>query len=173
MVFLHQCVDKPFCCQILSLWREVMGRGKPEDTICMWMTATVALLLPESKTKFVHYMDSLYLVCSGSQAHVLLPCVNDGARYEARMTLHVSLPSTWTTTAAEQLAGDNYKEFFCSSPPPENLDSVRVAVRDYVMHHHGNCMAYKGMMTVWLSCIAQWQNTGSWSQVSWDLIFVS
>jgi len=27
--------------------------------------------------------------------------------------------------AAEQLAGDDYKDFFCSSPPLENLDSVR------------------------------------------------
>ena len=64
-----------------------MGRGKPEDTSCMRMTVTVALLLPESTTKFVHCMENLHLVYSGSQAHVLLPCVNDGARYEARMTL--------------------------------------------------------------------------------------
>ena len=41
--------------------------------------------------------------------------------------------------AAEQLAGDDYYEdFFRSSTPPENLDSVRAAVREFVMHHHGN-----------------------------------
>ena len=39
--------------------------------------------------------------------------------------------------AAEQLA-DDYEDFFCSLPPPENLDSVRTAVREFVMHHHGN-----------------------------------
>ena len=50
----------------------------------------------------------------------------------------VSFPGTCTTMAAEQLAGDNYEDFFHSSPPPENLDSVRAAVREFVMHHHGN-----------------------------------
>ena len=45
---------------------------------------------------------------------------------------------TCTTMAAEQLAGDDYEDFFRSSPPPENLDSVRAAVREFVMHHHGN-----------------------------------
>ena len=40
--------------------------------------------------------------------------------------------------AAEQLTGDDYEDFFRSSTPPENLDSVRTAVREFVMHHHGN-----------------------------------
>ena len=40
--------------------------------------------------------------------------------------------------AAEQLAGDDYEDFFRSSPPPENLESVQAAVREFVMHHHGN-----------------------------------
>ena len=51
----------------------------------------------------------------------------------------VSVPGTFSATmAAEQLAGDDYEDFFRSSPPPENLDSVRAAVREFVMHHHGN-----------------------------------
>ena len=50
----------------------------------------------------------------------------------------VSVPGTSATMAAEQLAGDDYEDFFRSSPPPENLDSVRAAVREFVMHHHDN-----------------------------------
>ena len=51
----------------------------------------------------------------------------------------VSVPGTSSATmAAEQLAGDDYEDFFHSSPPPENLDSVRAAVREFVMCHHGN-----------------------------------
>ena len=51
----------------------------------------------------------------------------------------VSAPVTSSSTmAAEQVAGDDYEDFFRSSPPPENLDSVRAAVREFVMHHHGN-----------------------------------
>ena len=47
----------------------------------------------------------------------------------------VSVPGTSSATmAAEQLAGEDYEDFFRSSPPPENLDSVRTAVRDFVMH---------------------------------------
>ena len=50
----------------------------------------------------------------------------------------VSVPGTSSATmAAEQLA-DDYEDFFHSSLPPENLDSVRAAVREFVMHHHGN-----------------------------------
>ena len=45
---------------------------------------------------------------------------------------------TCRTMAAEQLAGDDYEDFFRSSPPPENLESVQAAVREFVMHHHGN-----------------------------------
>ena len=45
---------------------------------------------------------------------------------------------TCTTMAAEQLAGDDYEDFFRSSTPPENFDSVRAAVRKFVMYHHGN-----------------------------------
>ena len=42
------------------------------------------------------------------------------------------------TMAAEQLAGNDNVDFFCSLMPPENLDSVRTAVREFMMHHHGN-----------------------------------
>jgi len=40
--------------------------------------------------------------------------------------------------ATEQPADNDFEEFFRCSSPPENLDSVRAAAREFVTYHHHN-----------------------------------
>ena len=40
--------------------------------------------------------------------------------------------------AMEQPADNDFEEFFRCSSPPENLDSVRAAAKEFVTYHHHN-----------------------------------